>query len=117
MNSNVPDSALTFNDYEVWSRTTAIYPGALTGGPDELAYLALGLTGEAGEVANKIKKYLRGEHLNIPAVRHELGDVLWYLARLACAMNVDFETIARQNIDKLESRKQENSLRGAGDDR
>ena len=64
MISNIPSSALTFNDYEVWSRTTAIYPGALTGGPDELAYLALGLAGEAGEVANKIKKHLRGEDLN-----------------------------------------------------
>ena len=117
MISNIPSSALTFNDYEVWSRTTAIYPGALTGGPDELAYLALGLAGEAGEVANKIKKYLRGEHLDAAAVRAELGDVLWYLARLACAVDADFETIARENFDKLERRKRENSLRGDGDNR
>ena len=121
MNTHFPDIpltlTLTFNDYEVWSRTTAIYPGALTGGPDELAYLALGLTGEAGEVANKIKKYLRGEHLDAAAVRAELGDVLWYLARLACAVDADFGTIARQNIDKLERRKQENTLRGDGDNR
>lgn len=103
------------NEYQDWSLSTAIYPGAGTGNTEELTYLALGLNGEAGEVADKIKKYLRDGKLDIGGIIYELGDVCWYIARLSDALGYSFEDLLIINKNKLESRKESGNLQGSGD--
>ena len=82
----------------------------------------LGLVGEAGETADKIKKILRdkdgvvsGEDRDL--VVKELGDTLWYIASIARYMDVSLSKVASSNIDKLESRYQRNQIHGEGDER
>lgn len=89
-----------------------------------LARLSLGLSGEAGEVAEKMKKYLRDTDLSQKTrnklkeeFSKELGDVMWYLAMLANKLNLNLAEIAKENIDKLASRKRRNKLKGSGDNR
>jgi NTP pyrophosphatase (non-canonical NTP hydrolase) len=108
---------LSFAAYQTQARTTAIYPPE-TG----LLYVALGLCGETGEVAEKIKKMLRddGGHLGDDrrtAIAAELGDVLWYAANLATELGLDLGAIAQGNLDKLASRQARNQLHGSGDRR
>lgn len=82
----------------------------------------LGLAGEAGEAADKVKKILRdkggyaSEEDRAELVK-ELGDVLWYVANVARYLDVDLSDIAKGNIDKLESRRKRNKLHGEGDNR
>jgi len=87
-----------------------------------LARMALGLSGESGEVAEKIKKVLRdsnGEMSELvkKELSHELGDVLWYLARLADITGSSLSQIAEDNLAKLESRQKRGKLGGSGDNR
>jgi len=105
------------NSYQQWTLSTAIYPGAGTGNDSELSYLALGLNGEAGEVADKIKKHLRDGKLDIGGIIYELGDVCWYVARLADSLGYSLEDILAINNAKLESRKTRDVLTGSGDER
>jgi NTP pyrophosphatase (non-canonical NTP hydrolase) len=78
----------------------------------------LGLAGEAGEVVEKFKKHLRdGADIATEDISKELGDVLWYISALASDLNLDLEQIARQNILKLQDRKNRNVVSGAGDNR
>ena len=70
-----------------------------------LAVLGLGLTGEAGEVAEVIKKHVgHGHELDHEAVTKELGDVLWYVAAIATTLDIDLATVAAVNIAKLRAR-------------
>lgn len=109
---------MNFDDYQEQIAQFAIYPEAGTGSKLELSYLALGLGGETGEVLEKVKKLIRGDGVFEPAeVAKELGDVLWYLSRLADAINLPLEHIAINNINKLTSRKQRGVLSGNGDNR
>ncbi len=105
------------NTYQEFTLSTAIYKGAGTGNDQELTYLALGLNGEAGEVADKIKKYLRDDKLDIGGIVYELGDVCWYIARLADALGYEFEDLLTINANKLTKRKEANTLSGSGDNR
>lgn len=86
---------------------------------NNLAAYALGLTSEAGEVAGKVKKLLRGDYTNIDAqlVAYELGDVLWYLVRMANNFGYSLDAIANMNMDKLQKRVEANTIRGNGDHR
>jgi NTP pyrophosphatase (non-canonical NTP hydrolase) len=103
---------MTLNSYQIWTRTTAIYP------PQEaLEYLALGLSEETGEVAGKISKYIRDGTFNDEALLKEIGDVFWYLCRLADELGVDCEDILQRNKEKLESRLARGVLGGSGDTR
>ena len=77
----------------------------------------LGLVGEAGEVAEKVKKLVRDSTFIPRDVIKELGDVLWYIATLADELNLGLDYIAEKNILKLQSRKERNTLSGSGDDR
>ena len=82
----------------------------------------LGLVGEAGETADKIKKIIRDKdgvvsEADRKEVAKELGDVLWYIANIARYLNLSLEEVAQLNLDKLESRKQRNLLNGEGDNR
>ena len=99
------------SQYQKQAAETAIYPK-----DKALEYLALGLTGEAGEVANKIKKVIR-DGTSPNNVRDELGDVLWYLAMLSTEIGYSLDTIADKNLWKLANRKERNVLGGSGDNR
>lgn len=89
-------------------------------GMDAIYYLTMGLASEAGEVAGKVKKALRDHGGDIDqqrslAIADELGDVLWYVARLADELGWDLNQVARNNITKLADRKQRGVIRGDGD--
>jgi NTP pyrophosphatase (non-canonical NTP hydrolase) len=106
-----------FSEYQRRSRRTAEYPREAW-----LAYPALGLAGEAGEVAEHVKKTIRddggvvGEERRA-ALAKELGDVLWYVAQLASELELELEQIAHANLEKLLSRQRRGMLSGSGDDR
>ncbi len=108
---------MELNDFQNEANKTAIYPIE-----QQIIYPTLGLTGEAGEVADKVKKILRDKNsIFYPDDCHnialELGDVLWYISTLARDLNYTLEEIAQMNIDKLRSRQERNKLGGSGDDR
>jgi len=109
---------MTFEEYQKLSRETAIYPDK----DKNFVYLTLGLVGEAGEVAEKIKKILRDKNSVIDEetkkeLAKELGDVLWYLSQLITELNLSLDEIASLNINKLSSRKERGTLHGSGDNR
>jgi NTP pyrophosphatase (non-canonical NTP hydrolase) len=105
------------SEYQRLSRRTAEYPREAW-----LAYPALGLAGEAGEVAEHAKKAIRDDGADVTAERRaamakELGDVLWYVAQLASELQLDLDEIAEENLEKLLSRQRRGVLSGSGDDR
>ena len=108
---------MELSDYQRRSRSTAQYPREAA-----LAYPALGLCGEAGEVAEHIKKMIRDDGWQLSderraAIKKELGDVLWYVAQLATELEIELEDVAQTNLDKLASRMERGVLAGSGDDR
>lgn len=110
--------ALTFEDYQRRSRRTAVYPDA----GKNFVYPTLGLVGEAGEVAEKVKKVLRDKAGTVDAetkdaIVKELGDVLWYVAQLATELGLSLNDIAAGNLEKLLSRMDRGRLHGDGDNR
>ena len=102
-------------DYQAQACKTAIYPANA-----KITYPALGLAGEAGEVADKVKKIIRDDK-DTPEYRteiaKEIGDVLWYCAVLAYDLGYDLQTIADMNIWKLKERMASGKIRGDGDNR
>ncbi len=107
-----------FRDYQKLSSKTAIYPQK----GKNFIYPTLGLVGEAGEVAEKIKKVLRDNQGIIDQPRKEeiakeLGDVLWYLAQIATELGLSLEEVAKGNLKKLSSRQKRKRLSGSGDNR
>ena len=109
---------MTFDEYQNKSRKTAIYPKV----GENFVYPTLGLAGETGEVAEKIKKVLRDKNGVISEetkveLNKELGDVLWYLSQLASELKISLDDIAESNIEKLYSRLERNKLSGEGDNR
>lgn len=103
---------MTFSEYQEAARSTAIYPRDRA-----IVYPALGLTGEAGEVAEKVKKWIRDGNLDREAIAKELGDVLWYIAALAGDLEISMDQIAQQNVLKLQDRAARGKLQGSGDNR
>lgn len=104
-----------FYEYQVEAFKTATYSNK----GNNLYYVGLGL-GEAGEVQGKIKKIMRDYdgHVNDEmksAIIDELGDTLWYLAGICSELNVDFEQIAKRNLDKLQDRQKRGVIKGSGD--
>ena len=98
--------------YENYASQTAIFPKEKA-----LEYLALGLTSEAGEVAGKVKKLIRDGKGDKKAIASEIGDVLWYCAMLAKETEVPLNDIMKDNLKKLNSRKERGTLAGSGDNR
>jgi NTP pyrophosphatase (non-canonical NTP hydrolase) len=109
---------MDLNAYQQGARQTARYPDV---GSNPI-YPTLGLCGEAGEVADKVKKVLR-DHGGVfspeqrEALKLELGDVLWYVAQLASELGFELEEIGAANLDKLASRSARNVIAGSGDNR
>ena len=113
---------MTLDDYQQAANATAIYGDRITSPMDRVQYTVLGLNGEAGEVAEHIKKALRDDDGVVNDERRakitkELGDVLWYLAQTATEIGVPLSEIAAGNVAKLTSRKERGVLNGAGSDR
>ena len=109
--------SMDFNSYQRTAKTTAIYPAT-----HKILYPALGLAGEAGEVANKVKKLVRDGTSSLPKdwkeqLGSEIGDVLWYCAVLADDLGISLGKIASENEKKLQDRKSRGTLKGSGDTR
>lgn len=109
---------MDFREYQERSRTTALYPKV--GG--DFVYPTLGLVGEAGEVAEKVKKIFRDADGKVTdekrtEIEKELGDVLWYLSQVATEFNLSLDQIAEKNLAKLLDRKERGVLHGSGDNR
>lgn len=109
---------MEFLEYEQLIKKTAIYPRI----GKNLGYPTLGLAGEAGEVANKVKKIDRDQQgiwdrSNRADLCSELGDVLWYITAIALELELTLEEIASVNMDKLLGRKERGTLGGSGDKR
>ncbi|MCF7795358.1 nucleoside triphosphate pyrophosphohydrolase family protein [Patescibacteria group bacterium] len=109
---------MNFSEYQKESRKTALYPNQ----DNNYIYPTLGLAGESGEVSEKIKKIIRDKEGIVQeedrlAIEKELGDVLWYLSQLASELEIDLESVAQRNIEKLQSRLERGVLSGSGDDR
>ena len=103
--------------YQKVALTTAIYPRE-----QAIIYPTLGLTGEAGEVANKVKKIIRDgsnskDEKLVSEIKAEIGDCLWYIAVLANDFDIKLSDIASANLIKLENRKKNNTIHGSGDER
>lgn len=106
------------HDYQLQALTTANPKDT----KNEVFHLLLGLSGEAGEIAEKAKKIIRDHNsdfskLDLEDLTKELGDVLWHIAVLADYFAIDLETVAETNIKKLASRKARGVLAGSGDNR
>lgn len=109
---------MNFEEYQKESRKTAIYPEA----GNNWIYPLLGLSGEAGEISDKMKKVIRDDNNVISEekreeVKKEIGDVLWYVAQLASELGLSLDDIAKANIEKLQSRMERGKLSGSGDNR
>ena len=98
--------------YQEWTITTSIYPGAGEHGFNEALYLTLGLTSEAGEVAGKVKKIIRGDTIEQESLVSEMSDVLWYLTRMCDNLGFNLEDLADYNYKKLEGRKAKGTIQG-----
>lgn len=109
---------MTFEEYQKESRKTAIYPNI----GDNFVYPTLGLSGESGEVSEKVKKIIRDkggivDDITKKEIAKELGDVLWYLSQIASELGISLEDIAKGNIEKLKSRFERDKISGSGDNR
>lgn len=108
----------TFNDYQEFVKGMKVYPREYS-----VVYPTLGLTGEAGEIAEKVKKWVRDEGGQVmseerrEALLGELGDPLWYIAALADDLGYTLQDVVDFNVSKLTSRKDRGKLQGSGDNR
>ena len=109
---------MNFNDYQALAKRTAIYPSR----GHNLIYPILGLNGEAGEVAEKVKKLIRDkdgvkDDKFVSEITKELGDVLWYVAAICSELGLPMQVVAKLNIEKLTDRMERDNLSGSGDTR
>lgn len=111
--------SMTFDEYQKRALDTAKFSG------DELKdimHWVLGITGESGEIAEKVKKIIRDKSGEFTAhdkaeLAKEIGDVLWYLATFASQLGVSFDEVAATNLAKLKSRYERGVIGGSGDNR
>ncbi|MBD5256201.1 MAG: nucleoside triphosphate pyrophosphohydrolase family protein [Bacteroides sp.] len=108
---------MELNDYQKAALSTTIYPN-----DNNISYLALAICGEAGELAEKVKKVIRDKQgqfyiPDLTAIAMELGDILWYAANLAKVLGYDLSDIAQLNIEKINGRVERGTIHGTGDNR
>jgi len=110
---------MTFEEYQERAHQTSFNTAI---GGDTLLYPVLGLVGEAGEVAEKVKKLYRdkggkidGEAMNL--IAKELGDICWYVSEICTQMDISLNAVAELNLEKLYNRSIRNTLGGSGDNR
>ena len=109
---------MNLNDYQKEAHKTAKYVKI----GEEYVYPTLGLAGEAGELANKVKKVFRDKGGELDeetkeALKMELGDILWYVAEIASVLELPMEEVADANLKKLASRNNRGAIGGSGDNR
>ena len=109
---------MNLNDYQKQAMTTATYKDDTTG----LMCSVLGLNGEAGEVAEKLKKIIRDKsyvitEIDKAMIAKELGDVLWYVASLSDLLGFSLDSVAQLNLSKLADRYERGVIKGSGDER
>ena len=106
------------DEYQRFTKKTAIYPPETA-----LSYLALGLASEAGEVCDKLKKHIRDStekqlsDEQVLGLAKELGDVLWYVARIAQELEMSLSEVILMNYEKLTNRMANSTIKGSGDHR
>ena len=115
--NNNKKTIMELTDYQISALETAVYPEQYN-----IIYPALGMAGEAGEVADKVKKVIRDNNSQFTEekkreIAKEIGDVLWYCAVLAHDIGFSLEEVGRMNIEKLKSRQERGVLSGSGDNR
>ena len=108
---------MKLSEYQEKTRSTRIYPEDM-----KIVYPCLGLSGEVGEVCDKIKKIYRDKNgcfseNDIYEIAKEMGDILWYLSALADDLNIDLNDVAKINIEKTTNRKEHGKISGNGDNR
>lgn len=119
---------MNFDDYQAFTLTTAKYQDACGTRSERIVYCLMGLVGETGEIAEKMKKVWRkdgpaglaqmtGDSDFCRLMKKELGDVMWYLARLSDEMGMSLDDVAQTNVDKLSDRKDRGVLHAEGDER
>jgi NTP pyrophosphatase (non-canonical NTP hydrolase) len=101
-----------FDEYQKKALAYAIYDRKY-----RVVYPSLGLASEAGEVADKVKKWIRDGTVDKAAISKELGDVLWYIAVLANDLGFPLSEVAKVNLDKLDKRQKNGTIKGSGDNR
>jgi NTP pyrophosphatase (non-canonical NTP hydrolase) len=112
----------TFKHYQEQATTTAIYDKEVA-----LEYLAAGIAGEVGELTSIIAKELRKGNYSrgvggtqnyyrypINDIKHELGDVLWFVSQIATTFQLDLSEVANANIGKLKGRSERGVIEGSG---
>ena len=109
---------MDFKTYQKKARLTAQYPDL----GSNYIYPTLGLVGESGEVAEKVKKVIRDkkgifDDESKKGIKKELGDVLWYVSNLCNEFNFSLDEVALQNLEKLKRRAAEGKISGSGDNR
>lgn len=97
-------------------RETTVYLGD-TGSYTALSYVTLGLAGEAGEIANQVKKIARDDHAQLTWERRlkvvdELGDVFWYAIALCNELQIEPEDVLYMTGQKLRKRQAEGTIKG-----
>jgi NTP pyrophosphatase (non-canonical NTP hydrolase) len=110
---------MTFDEYQKQALTTVISEGNEF---NDLLHWVLGVNGEAGEIAEKVKKIIRDKGGKVTEadkkeLGKEIGDVLWYLAVFAHHLDIKFDDVANANLKKLADRQKRGVLGGAGDNR
>ena len=113
---------MDFREYQIKTRITDHGASPEHGLDPGWVYYVLGIAGETGELVEKIKKLFRDDYGKITLkkldeIKKEMGDCLWYHARLADVLGIDFNDVASKNIEKLLDRMERNKIHGEGDDR
>ena len=106
---------MKLSEYSNLVQKTGIYPRDTVA--EALVYTGLGLTGEAGELANQIKKIIRDDRGELTEERRqklidELGDVFWYAAATARELHITVEEVLIRNSNKLLARQKANTIQG-----
>lgn len=102
-----------FEEYQEFVKSMKVYPEK-----NAIVYPTLGLMGEAGEISEKVKKWMRGDkELDKEGLLKELGDPLWYITSLADDLGYTLQEVIDANVEKLNSRKERGVLKGSGDSR